>query len=170
MAFAIWSPTISKSPSAAGNGAEEMAGGETEAVRQLESSVTVSSVFRSAREATISAHNQTAVIASAQPQAAFSVGSRLASLNGGILNALLGGLLGGNISLSVMDYNSLVSADVDVLSFTDALATQLHLTGVSYSDVLASICARSCLTRASISRLCPAPATTTVRSLMTMMI
>ena len=80
----------------------------------------------------------TAAIASAQPQAAFSVGSRLASLNGGILNALLGGLLGGNISLSVMDYNSLVSADVDVLSFSDALATQLHLTGVSYSDVLAS--------------------------------
>ncbi|CDX41865.1 conserved exported hypothetical protein [Mesorhizobium sp. SOD10] len=80
----------------------------------------------------------TTAIASAQPQAAFSIGSRLASLNGGILNALLGGLLGGNISLSVMDYNSLVSADVDVLSFTDALATQLHLTGVSYSDVLAS--------------------------------
>ncbi|TPI10415.1 pilus assembly protein TadG-related protein [Mesorhizobium sp. B4-1-1] len=81
----------------------------------------------------------TTAIASAQPQAAFSVGSRLASLNGGILNALLGGLLGGNgISLSVMDYNSLISADVDVLSFTDALATQLHLTGVSYSDVLAS--------------------------------
>ncbi|MDX8437958.1 TadG family pilus assembly protein [Mesorhizobium australafricanum] len=80
----------------------------------------------------------TSAIASAQPQAAFSVGSRLASLNGGILNALLGGLLGSNISLSVMDYNSLISADVDVLSFTDALATQLHLTGVSYSDVLAS--------------------------------
>jgi uncharacterized membrane protein len=80
----------------------------------------------------------TTAIASAQPQAAFSVGSRLASLNGGILNALLGGLLGGNISLSVMDYNSLVSADIDVLSFTDALATQLHLTGVSYNDVLAS--------------------------------
>lgn len=80
----------------------------------------------------------TTAIASAQPQAAFSVGSRLASLNGGILNALLGGLLGGNISLSVMDYNSLASADVDVLSFTDVLATQLHLTGVSYSDVLAS--------------------------------
>jgi len=80
----------------------------------------------------------TSAIASAQPQAAFSVGSRLASLNGGVLNALLGSLLGGNISLSVMDYNSLISADIDVLSFTDALATQLHLTGVSYNDVLAS--------------------------------
>ncbi|RWE04216.1 pilus assembly protein TadG-related protein [Mesorhizobium sp.] len=80
----------------------------------------------------------TTATASAQPEAAFSVGSRLASVNGGILNALLGGLLGGNISLSVMDYNSLIAADVDVLSFTDALATQLHLTGVTYSDVLAS--------------------------------
>lgn len=80
----------------------------------------------------------TTATASAQPEAAFSVGSRLASVNGGILNALLGGLLGGNISLSVMDYNSLISADVDVLSFTDALATQLHLTGVTYSDVLTS--------------------------------
>ncbi|RWX66436.1 hypothetical protein EN780_15155 [Mesorhizobium sp. M4B.F.Ca.ET.089.01.1.1] len=80
----------------------------------------------------------TTATASAQAEAAFSVGSRLASLNGGVLNALLGGLLGTNISLSVMDYNALISADVDVLSFTDALATQLHLTGVSYSDVVAS--------------------------------
>ena len=60
------------------------------------------------------------------------------SVNGGILNALLSGLLGGNISLSVMDYNGLISADVSVLSFIDGLATQLSLTGVTYSDVLAS--------------------------------
>ncbi|MFD1987694.1 hypothetical protein ACFSOZ_35320 [Mesorhizobium newzealandense] len=76
--------------------------------------------------------------ASMTPQATFSVGSRLASVNGGILNALLSGLLGGNISLSVMDYNGLISADVSVFSFIDGLATQLSLTGVTYSDVLAS--------------------------------
>ncbi|MBZ9772070.1 TadG family pilus assembly protein [Mesorhizobium sp. CO1-1-8] len=80
----------------------------------------------------------TQATASMTPQATFSVGSRLASLDGGILNALLGGLLGSNISLSVMDYNALISADVSVLSFVDGLATQLNLTGVSYSDVLAS--------------------------------
>ncbi|ANT50630.1 hypothetical protein A6B35_12240 [Mesorhizobium amorphae CCNWGS0123] len=80
----------------------------------------------------------TTATASAQAEAAFSIGSRLASVNGGILNALLGGLLGSNISLSVMDYNALISADIDVLSFTDQLATELKLTGVSYSDVLAS--------------------------------
>lgn len=80
----------------------------------------------------------TEAIASVTPQAMFSVGSRLLSVNGGILNALLSKLLGGNISLSVMDYNALISADVNVLSFVDALAVQLQLTGVSYSDVLAS--------------------------------
>lgn len=80
----------------------------------------------------------TEATASMTPEATFSVGSRLASVNGGILNALLNGLLGSNISLSVMDYNSLIAADVSVLSFVDALAVQLNLTGVSYSDVLAS--------------------------------
>ena len=37
-----------------------------------------------------------------------------------------------------MDYNSLIAADINVLSFVDALAVQLNMTGVSYSDVLAS--------------------------------
>ncbi|MBZ9804392.1 pilus assembly protein TadG-related protein [Mesorhizobium sp. ES1-6] len=80
----------------------------------------------------------TQAIASNTPQATFSVGSRLLSVNGGILNALLSGLLGGNISLSVMDYNGLVSADVSVLSFISALGTQLNITAGTYSDVLAS--------------------------------
>ncbi|BCG81509.1 TadG family pilus assembly protein [Mesorhizobium sp. 113-3-3] len=80
----------------------------------------------------------TQATASMTPQATFSVGSRLLSVNGGILNALLSGLLGGNISLSVMDYNGLISADVSVLSFISALATQLNITAGTYSDVLAS--------------------------------
>ncbi|TIU52454.1 MAG: hypothetical protein E5W19_00015 [Mesorhizobium sp.] len=80
----------------------------------------------------------TQATASMTPQATFSVGSRLLSVNGGILNALLSGLLGGNISLSVMDYNGLISADVSVLSFVSALGTQLNITAGTYSDVLAS--------------------------------
>jgi uncharacterized membrane protein len=39
--------------------------------------------------------------------AAFSVGTRLASLNDGILNALLGKLLGTSLSLKVMDYRAM---------------------------------------------------------------
>jgi uncharacterized membrane protein len=80
----------------------------------------------------------TTAIASARAEAAFSVGSRLLKLDGGIANAILGALVGGKIKLDVMDYNALVSADIDVLSFIDALATQLHVTAGTYSDVLAS--------------------------------
>src|SRR5215467_948755 len=67
MALAIWSPTTSKSLSATGNISEEMVGGETALIRRLGSTTTVSSVCRTAREVTISAHNQTAAIVNAQP-------------------------------------------------------------------------------------------------------
>jgi uncharacterized membrane protein len=77
-------------------------------------------------------------IASTSPQAAFSVGSRLLKVDGGMLNAVLGGLVGGNLSLSVMDYNALIAADIDVLSFLDALAVDLHVSGGTYADVLDS--------------------------------
>lgn len=80
----------------------------------------------------------THAIAGTAAEAAFSVGSRLASVNGGVLNALLGALIGGNVSLSVMDYNALLSADVSVFSFIEALATELRVEGASYDEVLAS--------------------------------
>lgn len=69
-------------------------------------------------------------------EAAFSVGSRLVKLEDGIVNALLRGLTGSNIALSVMDYNALLDADVSLLSFLDALATEINLEAASYSEVL----------------------------------
>jgi uncharacterized membrane protein len=80
----------------------------------------------------------TTAIASASNEAAFSVGSRLASLNGGILNQLLGSLLGTDLSLSVMDYNALLGADVDLLGFLDALAGKAHIEAGTYGEVLQS--------------------------------
>lgn len=68
--------------------------------------------------------------------AAFSVGTRLASLNDGILNALLGKLLGTNLSLKVMDYRALVDTDISVHPFLKAVATELNLTAATYEDVL----------------------------------
>lgn len=68
--------------------------------------------------------------------AAFSIGSRLASLNGGILNQVLGSLLGTEVTLSVMDYNALLDADVNAFKFADALATELNLTAATYQQVL----------------------------------
>lgn len=83
----------------------------------------------------------TTAIASASAEAAFSVGSGLVeedTQNSPVLNAILGGLLGTSLSLRAADYRALAATDVDALTFIDALATRLDLTGVSYDEVLAS--------------------------------
>ncbi|MGY4318846.1 pilus assembly protein TadG-related protein [Bradyrhizobium sp. JR3.5] len=80
----------------------------------------------------------TTATATSTEMASFEIGSRLLSVNGGVLNALLGSMLGTTLSLSVMDYNSLISAKIDALDFLSALATRVNLTGVTYSDLLSS--------------------------------
>lgn len=69
--------------------------------------------------------------------ASFAIGSRLLGLNGGIENALLGTLLGGSLSLSLMDYQALASANVDLFTFSNALATRASLTAVTYDQLAA---------------------------------
>ena len=78
----------------------------------------------------------TAALLGAEPSALFAVGSRLLSLNQGLVNALLSGLLGSNVNLSVMDYNKLVGADVNLLEFLDALAVDLKLEAGDYDALL----------------------------------
>lgn len=70
--------------------------------------------------------------------ASFSIGSRLASLNGGLLNSVLGSMLGTTLSLSVMDYNALLGARIDAFTFLSAMATRVGLTGVTYDTLLNS--------------------------------
>lgn len=77
-------------------------------------------------------------LATVTPEVSFSLGSRLASLNGGIANALLGTLLGTTVSLSVADYNDLAAVRVDALSFLNALALEMGLEAGSYDDLLAT--------------------------------
>lgn len=91
-------------------------------------------------------------IAASTPRAAFAVGSRLAAVDGGLLNRLLGALLGSQVSLSVMDYNALLNADVSLFGFLDALAGRLSLTAGTYDDVLAA--------EASVGRIAAALAVT----------
>lgn len=69
-------------------------------------------------------------------QAMFSIGSRLAALREGVANALLSGLLGGHVSLSVMDYDALVAADIGLMDFMSALATEVGITAGTYDAVL----------------------------------
>jgi len=82
----------------------------------------------------------TTAIAAAPAEAAFSIGSRLASVktDASILSGLMNGLLGTDVTLSLADYQALANANIDVLSFLDALATEVDLTAGTYDDVLAS--------------------------------
>ena len=68
--------------------------------------------------------------------ASFSLGSRLAAVDGGLVNGLLGQLTGSNISLSVMDYNALAGANIDLFGFIDALRTTANLSAGSYDGAL----------------------------------
>ena len=79
-----------------------------------------------------------AALASADPQVAFSVGSRLASLNGGIANTVLNNLLGSSVALDVMSYNGLANAKVELFDFLDALSQELSLSAVTYDDILSA--------------------------------
>jgi len=77
-------------------------------------------------------------VAQVSAEAAFSIGSRLLRLEDGILNAVLNGLLGTNVSLTVMDYRALLDFDVSLLHVFDQIASDIHLTGATYDDVLQS--------------------------------
>lgn len=70
--------------------------------------------------------------------AAFSIGSRLAAVQGGLPNALLSGLAGTNLNVSLMDYNALVGANIDILAFSNALRTQAHLSAATFGETLNS--------------------------------
>ncbi|WP_407150863.1 pilus assembly protein TadG-related protein [Bradyrhizobium sp. ORS 86] len=79
---------------------------------------------------------RTSATASSTAMASFAIGSRLLSLNGGVVNAMLGSMLGTTLSLSVMDYQALLSAKIDALDFLSALATRVNMTGVTYNTLL----------------------------------
>ena len=79
----------------------------------------------------------TGTAASAQ-FAAISIGSGVAALDGGIANALLGAMLGTKLSLSVLDYNALLTTQIDAFRFLDALAIGLNLQAANYTDLVAA--------------------------------
>ena len=70
--------------------------------------------------------------------AGFSIGTRLASVQGGLPGALLSQLAGSELSLSLMDYNALVSGQVDLLKTAELLRTSAGIRADSFDQVLAT--------------------------------
>lgn len=75
-------------------------------------------------------------VARKQTLGSFSLGSRLVSLNGGVLNGVLSGILGTNLSLSVLDYQALSGANVDLPQMLDALAAEKNINVGTYQSLL----------------------------------
>jgi uncharacterized membrane protein len=69
------------------------------------------------------------------PQAMFSIGSRLLTLDGGVINALLSAMLGSSVKLTVMDYRALADANIDLFDFMDALASEIDAKAGTYHEV-----------------------------------
>ena len=67
-----------------------------------------------------------------------TVGSRLVRLDGGLSEALLEATLGYQGKLTVMDYNSLASAQVDAIPFLQALNTKANINALTFNDVLSA--------------------------------
>lgn len=78
----------------------------------------------------------TRATAAQDAQAAFAIGSRLVRVEGGALNGLLGGLLGTSLSLSVMDYEGLARAKIDLFGFAKSLATRAAISALTFDEVI----------------------------------
>ncbi len=74
--------------------------------------------------------------AARRTSASITVGSRLVRVEGGLSAALLDALLGYDGKLTVMDYESLVAADVDAAQFLQALNVKADIKALTFDDVL----------------------------------
>ncbi|WP_419825701.1 TadG family pilus assembly protein [Sphingomonas sp.] len=70
--------------------------------------------------------------------AALSIGSRLASVSGGMPNAILSALSGTQLALTVADYDALAHADVDLVRFARALGSRAGVTAGGFGNMLAA--------------------------------
>lgn len=80
-----------------------------------------------------------AVASKGVPLAALTLRTTVASIDSTqatLLNAVLGGLLGGSLSLDALGYNGLVSSQINLFDFLDSLKTTLNLSAGGYEQVL----------------------------------
>jgi uncharacterized membrane protein len=112
-----------------------------------------------------------AVAALPPPQASLTLRSTTLSVDtskSATLNALFGGLLGGNLNISAAGWNGLVNTDISLLGYLDRLKVDLNLSAAGYDQVLGNTIAVSQLIQTAVNVLDPGGtlgATATIASL-----
>ncbi|MCX4220750.1 pilus assembly protein TadG-related protein [Pseudomonas sp. MCal1] len=109
------------------------------------------------RNATINL-SATAVAALPPPLASLTIRSTTLSVDTGrsaVLNALFGGLLGGNLTLSAASWNGLVNTNINLLGYLDRLKVDIGLSAGGYEQVLGNTIAVSQLVQTAINVLDP---------------
>lgn len=77
-------------------------------------------------------------VARRRASASLAMGSRLLRLEDGLTGEILSALVGYDGSIKAMDYEQLLSVQIDMLDFLDALNTDLDLKAVTYQEILDS--------------------------------
>ncbi|WP_294077346.1 pilus assembly protein TadG-related protein [Sphingomonas sp.] len=67
---------------------------------------------------------------------ALSIGSGLASFENGVVNGFTRAMTGSSVGLSLLGYQGLASANVDLFAFLDAVALRANLGAISYDSLL----------------------------------
>ena len=91
-----------------------------------------------------------------EPLAMLTIRSSLLEVNTAdspLLNPLIGGMLGGNLSLDVASWKGLASADVNLLSYLDQLAIDLKLDAGNYNQLLTTNVSATQLINAAVKVL-----------------
>ncbi|KAA0967745.1 pilus assembly protein TadG-related protein [Pseudomonas sp. ANT_H12B] len=112
-----------------------------------------------------------AVAALPPPQASLTLRSTMLSVDtskSATLNALFGGLLGGNLNINAAGWNGLVNTNISLLGYLDRLKVDLNLSAAGYNQVLGNTIAVSQLIQTAVNVLDPGGtlgATATIASL-----
>ena len=95
---------------------------------------------------------------------AFSIGSRLAGVNGGLPNTLLSQLAGTDLQLSAMDYQALAGGQLDILKFSEALRSQLNVQTATFGELLNMQASLPQISRAMAASVTDAQASSVLRA------
>jgi uncharacterized membrane protein len=87
-------------------------------------------------------------------EAGFYAGSGTVSINAGLINAMLNGVLAGSsINLTAVQYQALLNTNIDALTFFNKLATNVGATAGTYNSVLRSTASVQNVLQAEIDAL-----------------